>query len=251
MFPNQEKITFVLLPGLNGTDGLFSDFMALAPLGTHLVALSYPVDQELGYKELTDWICEQLSKISGKLVLLGESFSGPLSLFVENRISERVVAVILTASFISPPRAEFFKLLPWHTAFALAKPLYSLRILLSDNSKSTSILKAIAIEKQKVHPRVLSHRVKQTLSVNAGEALIACKAPILYLQASKDLIVPKSALTEILRLASSVSVVEIPTQHFLLQSMPAEAWSAITQFMDTILKPTAHQSMSHGREIFP
>ena len=231
---SQETITIILMPGLNGTDGLFQGFIDEAPSCFQLVPLSYPTNKELTYEELTEWVCEKLSAISGKVILLGESFSGPLSLFVANRMPENIAAVVLVASFISAPRPAFLRMLPWSLGFTLTKPLYALRTLLSGNSKATSIIKAISAEMQKVSPSVLAHRVRQTLSVNAAHALAACKVPILYMQAAKDIVVPKSALRKILSVTSSVQVAVFPTQHFLLQSAPAEAWLAIERFVGSL-----------------
>lgn len=240
----QETIKFILLPGLNGTDGLFQTFMNQAPSNFQLMALSYPTDKELTYEELTVWVCEKISDVSGRLVLLGESFSGPLSLFVANKSTKNIVAVILVASFINPPRSSLLKALPWCLGFSITKQLYALCNLLSGNSKTVFVIKSISNELQKVNSRVLAHRVRQTLSVNATNALAACKVPILYMQASKDIIVPKSALRNIMSVRDSINLAVFPTQHFLLQSLPNESWLAISDFVNGLsanksLKDTA------------
>lgn len=241
---SQGKVKVILMPGLNGTDGLFQDFIKKSPEHFQPTALSYPTNKALTYEELTEWVCERLSAESEPMVLVGESFSGPLSLFVANKFPEKVIAVVLVASFVSPPRPALLKILPWSLGFALTKPLYALRTILTGNSKTTSIIKAISTEMQRVHPKVLAHRVRQTLSVNAASALAECKLPILYMQAASDIVVPKSALIKILCIKSSVQVAVFPTQHFLLQSAPHEAWLAISEFVGSLppnksLKPTA------------
>lgn len=240
MKAHSESVTFVLMPGLHGTAGLFQAFLAQAPENVQAVPFSYPCNDALTYEELTEWVCQQLVTISGPLILLGESFSGPLSLFVAQSLRERVVAVILVASFVTPPRPAIFKLLPWTLGFALVKPLYAVRRRLVRSAENSAIIAAISTELRKVSPRVLAHRVHQTLSVSAENALALCPVPILYLQAEHDKVVPASALRKILRINSSVSVVVFPVQHFLLQSVPVEAWSAITQFIaDGPHDPTA------------
>lgn len=231
---SQGKVKVILMPGLNGTDGLFQDFIKQSPEHFEPVALSYPTNEALTYEELTEWVCKKLSGESAPVVLVGESFSGPLSLFVANKIPENIIAVVLVASFISSPRPAFLKALPWSLGFALTKPLYALRTVLSGSSKATYIIKAISAEMQKVQPKVLAHRVRQTLSVNAANALAACKLPILYMQAASDIVVPKSALRKILSITSSVKVAVFPTQHFLLQSAPNEAWLAISEFVGSL-----------------
>ncbi|KAF0815177.1 hypothetical protein IGB42_00254 [Andreprevotia sp. IGB-42] len=125
---SSSKTTIVLMPGLNGTAGSFQDFATIAPAAHEVIAFTYPTDTALNYEELTDWVLERLSCLEGPIVLIGESFSGPLSLFVASRLQQNVVAVILVASFVQPPKSALFKLLPWQTGFSLTRPLYALRV---------------------------------------------------------------------------------------------------------------------------
>ena len=57
------------------------------------------------------------------------------------------------------------------------------------------------------------------------------RLPILYLQASKDLIVPASAARLVQDLAPQTELVRIAGSHFLLQSKPAVALGHIQQFI--------------------
>lgn len=231
MQTGQRKVTILLLPGLHGTEALFANFISRCPDSFEAIAFSYPPNQIMSYKELTKWLCERIENISGPLVLVGESFSGPLSLFVANQSSNEILAVILVASFIYPPRPSFFKWLPWEFGFSITKPLYALRSRLSRNLLTSSVIHDISMELQKVNPSVLAHRVREILAVDAGAALRSCHIPILYLQAGRDRIVPKSALQRIWGISTAVEAVSFPTPHFLLQSAPQQAWSAIHRFI--------------------
>ncbi|SMC27955.1 Alpha/beta hydrolase family protein [Andreprevotia lacus DSM 23236] len=223
--------TFVLMPGLNGTAGSFVDFVAAAPPQCATLALTYPADERLGYAELTDWVCTRLADVPGPLVLLGESFSAPLSLLVANRQGQRVMAVVLVATFVLPPRAGPVGWLPWRTGFALTRPLYALRGWLAGDLATARIIAINSAELQKVAPAVLAHRVRQTLAVDATDALRQCTCPLLYLQAAHDLVVPASALARIRRIAPDIQVAVLPTQHYLLQAAPAQAWAVIRRFL--------------------
>jgi len=47
------NVTVVLLPGLNGTDGLFQPLLDVAPDGIDVLPVSYPTPESKTYEELT------------------------------------------------------------------------------------------------------------------------------------------------------------------------------------------------------
>ncbi len=219
------------MPGLNGTDGLFKPLVDAKPSHFETITLPYPTDRTLSYKELTSYITTQLKQVEGEYVLVGESFSGPLSLFVANKKPTHLVGIILVASFIQSPNIKLTEFLPWHTGFTLTKPLYKIRMLLS-TGKNLSFIKAIATEMEKVMPFVLVDRIKSIFAVDASEALRNCPVPIAYFRGTKDWVVPKRNLSKILSIRKDINVYEFPTQHFLLQAAPTDAWSAISDFLE-------------------
>jgi len=76
------EITLILLPGLNGTTGLFDPLIEYAQDHFEVLPISYPVNEEKTYSELTSYVEDQIKSVKGRYIILGESFSGPISLFV-------------------------------------------------------------------------------------------------------------------------------------------------------------------------
>jgi len=222
-------VSVVLLPGLNGTEGLFNPLLEFKPDGIETIVISYPTQEKKTYRELSYYILSELETITGSYVLLGESFSGPIALFVAQSNPNGLIGVILAASFISAPQTKLLKYLPWNFGFSLAKPIYGVRRLFS-NRKHAILLRLISKEIEKVAPKVLSHRIQLIFAVKADRALINCKVPILYLRGKHDYIVPKKNLDKIVELKNNVEVTEFNTQHLVLQSAPEEAWAAISEF---------------------
>ena len=225
----KEKITIILLPGLNGTAGLFDPLVELAPGEFNVICISYPTHDVKSYGELTSLVMSELKLIQGNYILIGESFSGPISLFISHQKPKGLLGTILVATFISAPNLKIGRYLPWKLGFMLAKPLYALRIALS-RGRSTSILKATSLELQKVLPKVLAYRIQQVFSVNAETELKECIVPMAYFHGKYDFVVPKWNLERILNIKPSIKVVSFDSQHFLLQSRPIEAWAAISAF---------------------
>jgi len=223
------KTTLILLPGLNGTTGLFNPLIDCVQESFEVFPVSYPLNEEKTYPELTSYVLEQIKSVKGKYIILGESFSGPISLFVSAEKPEGLIGLVLVATFITAPSFKVGRFLPWKIGFSLTRPLYSIRLALSKD-ENQSLISRISTEMQKVSPQVLSSRIKQIFSVDASESLRNCGVPVVYFRGTRDYVVPKKNLIEILAVKSDIKVVEFKAQHFLLQSQPQQAFIAIKRF---------------------
>ncbi len=66
-------VTLVLLPGIDGTGSLFSEFIdALGP-DVETIVVSYPADQSQSYSDL-ETVARSFLPINKPYLLLGESF---------------------------------------------------------------------------------------------------------------------------------------------------------------------------------
>lgn len=225
-----EKITLVLLPGLNGTVGLFDPLLSVATKEYELMVISYPTHQVKSYEELTKYVSEEIGSINGRFVLVGESFSGPIAILLSAKKIRGLIGTILVATFASPPYFSLAKYLPWTLIFKLAKFGYWMGIKFSDTKKS-SILKAASMELQKVSPVVLAARTRAALTINVCRELQKIKVPLIYFSAKYDMVVPKWNLRKILKINPDTKVETFNTNHFLLQSAPQQAWDAIDKFI--------------------
>ena len=225
------KTTLVLLPGLNGTTGLFNPLIESVQDEFNVLPIAFPTQEKRTYQELATDIMAQLADIKGKYIILGESFSGPLSLFISERKPSGLIGLVLVATFIKAPNLKLGRFLPWTIGFSLAKPLYSVRLAIS-KKENQSLISAISTELQSVSPSVLSHRIEQIFAVNATESLRNCEVPVVYFRGTKDYVVPKKNLNEILSIKPDVKVVKFNAQHFLLQSNPAQAYREIKRFAE-------------------
>jgi pimeloyl-ACP methyl ester carboxylesterase len=98
------------------------------------------------------------------------------------------------------------------------------------------ILKAVS----KVTPEAFRARLRAVFSVDVTIELAAVEAPILYLRAREDAVVPAAAAELIKKIqpGSKVEVVDAP--HCLLQAAPERAAQIISTFVEAIgdLQPT-------------
>lgn len=232
----EKTVTIVLMPGLNGTHGLFKPLLNALPSEYKALKLSYPTDKKQSYEELSQYVLSEIQTINGYFILLGESFSGPLSIIVASHRPRGLIGIVLSATFVSAPNYKLGRLLPWTLAFYLSKPLYAIRAAFA-KEKNIQFIQAISDELNKVCSNVLADRIKSVFNVNVRELFKNIDYPILYLRGKKDYVVPKKNLDTILSLKPQTKVVELDASHFLLQSNPKQSVQAIVSFIETIPFP--------------
>ena len=120
---------FILLPGLDGTGDLFAPLLAVIPRNLSARVIAYPCERRLSYDELFGLIENQLAA-ENNVILLAESFSGPLALRYASIHPERVQAVILCASSIQSPMPKWLGIFARQAVFHLPLPAIVLRHLL-------------------------------------------------------------------------------------------------------------------------
>jgi len=77
----------------------------------------------------------------------------------------------------------------------------------------------------------LRARMRAVLAVDVSDRLAACDTPILYLRATRDRLVPRTAAELVAKIRPSTKVVELDAPHFLLQTEPAQAAREIAAFV--------------------
>ena len=233
---NLSSYNLILLPGLDGTGLLFEPFLRSFPHPEQVIVIKYPSSKKLDYNELADYVKKQIPD-SKDFILLAESFSGPIT----HRVADHkgLAGVILCASFLSCPRPVLYKLLsflPCRFLFKIPLPDYIIRILGFGKNCPPSTLslfrQAIAI----VDTVILEYRFRLLAQVDELFEIRKIRVPILYLRASRDMLVPKSCGDLLLTINPSVRIQEIPGTHFLMQSSPDEARETILGFMRSLEK---------------
>jgi len=218
----------VLLPGLDGTAKLFNRFIAAAPPDVSLAALALP-SEDLTYEQLADRIDSTLPE--GQIVLVAESFSGPLALALTER---RIFAgVVLCNSFVVAPRPWALRWLALPALFTLPLPDFLLRRYMVGAGADDALVRALAAAVASVPSAVLASRVRSVLTVDAMNAFARSAVPILYLRGTEDRLVPDSAVRG-MAAARHFPIARVPGPHLLLQANPVGAWEAILPFLDSL-----------------
>lgn len=223
--------TLVLLPGLDGTEIFFGPLLAHLPPWIEPVVVTYPSSGSNAYEELLP-VVERAVDGLADFAVLGWSFGGPLALMLAARRPAQVSAVVLASSFVTPPRP---KLVPWRFAavgpvIATVRALRRTRLLLPGQSTS-AFREAKARTWRRVDSWLLAKRVRAVLGVDARDPLAQCSASMLYIAATRDEVIPRASLDQVLAIAPRTQVTNIDGPHFALFTNPGAAAARIADFL--------------------
>lgn len=225
--------TIVLLPGLDGTATLFAPLQA--QLEGRATTIAYPSDVPLGYDALEERVREALP--SGETILVvAESFSGPLGIRLAAAPPPGLAGVLLVASFArSPLPAPAWlgrALLPAFSRLPTPHGLVADRLL--GPAPPPALASALQAAIQQTAPAVLAGRMQAVLELDVTAQLTGARRPLGYLQAQQDRVVPGRCGQALVRLQPKLQLQRIPGPHLLLQREPEACAEALERWWATL-----------------
>ncbi len=222
----------ILLPGLHGTDELWGPLLAAMPAEVPRTMVRYPTDRVLSRGELVALIEAAIPRL-GPLVVMAESFSGPLAVEFAARNAGRVQSLVLCATFVRPPWPAWLCRCAAAMARYFMRPLMYLRGLLPDRIADATVGRAAQDALRVVLPEVVASRLEIIAAADCCQLLQTIRAPVLYLQASRDIVIRRRCLRQIQELRPDVQLRVIESSHMVLQRRPREAWAAVAALVDS------------------
>ncbi|NHZ43174.1 alpha/beta fold hydrolase [Massilia aquatica] len=224
-------VTVVLLSGMDGSGDLSAGFIAALGPGVETIVVSYPSSPALGYAGLTDYARMQLP-LDRPFVLIGESFSGPVAIALAASKPPGLIGLALCCTFARNPRPLLAPLKPlvgmlpmWPVLTPLIAPF------LLGFGAPAALRHALRRALDKAPPARLRLRLKEVMAVDYTAHAHSVAVPVLYLQATRDWIVPASASRLLSTLCPDWRLVAIPGPHLLLQRAPEQAASTVNTFV--------------------
>jgi pimeloyl-ACP methyl ester carboxylesterase len=222
----------VVLPGLDGTATLLSDFVeATGTTFDSVVTVSYPRDHALSYAELGTLTRQSLPK-QGSYFLLGESFSGPIALSIAANPPPGLAGLILSTTFaenpvgLLRPFASFM-----HFAPVRAVPVSVLSWWLLGRWSTPKLRESLGKALASVASVVLRARAASALRANVTGCLGEISLPVLYLRASEDRLLYSAVGDQLLLAIPHATLVTIEGPHLLLQASPKGCAKAVAAFV--------------------
>ena len=209
---------------MDGTGDLFSPFLQALPRCQAVRVVSYPADRAANYPALERHVVDSLPA-GEPIMIVAESFSGPIALRLSANRSLKLRAVVVVCSFASRPlgfSGAIFARLPLSCLFRLRIPPLLLRRFLLGNKANEELVKGTVAAISSVRPDVLAGRLREALTSRycAGPILPATRVVALFSQ--KDRLLGRRARKSITEAVPCVGMQALDAPHFALQAAPGQ-----------------------------
>ncbi len=226
--------TLVILPGLDGTGLFFAPLTSCLPEGMSTQVVSYPADLVMSFQEHVDFARQQLPE-DRPFVLLAESFSGPVSLQLLAEPPDNLRGVIFVATFARHP-SPFLLDAACHMPQSLLLKLFTTPLLsrgLCLGGAPADAVKLFQRALLSVKQKVLSRRL-QILANLPPPPETTFSGPALYIQASRDRLVPPRAAEALARHLPQLRVERVAGPHIILLAQPENGARLISAFFSDL-----------------
>lgn len=218
-------MVLVLLPGLDGTGILFEPFLECLPQEIKTKVISYPVNKELSYADLVQYVKERLPEED--FILLAESFSGPIAFLLAQTPSENFKSIIFVASFLTTPQPKLLKAITKLPLFSLSIPKVFIKHLLLGSRVDDKTISLFVESLKRVPANILKFRLDQILKLDLhGEIKeISCR----YIQAKNDKLVPSKSMEQFRVIFRDLKIFSVESSHFIMQAQPQKCADIIVK----------------------
>jgi pimeloyl-ACP methyl ester carboxylesterase len=215
---------------MDGTGDLFAPLVAALGPKVRTIVVRYP-NEPLDYASHEE-IARAALPVGQPFILLGESFSGPIAISIAASSPVGLRGYVLCCSFVRSPRRVLGCLRPLFGLFSphLVPNVITTNLLMGRFS-TAELQQLHGSTLRRVSQPALAARLSALASVDVRSTLRRVGLPALYLRATEDRLVPRSAAELFARLSSNARVVDVEGPHFLLQARPEAAAQAILAFV--------------------
>ena len=220
----------VLLPGLDGTGALFAPLLQVLPKDLLAMPVAYPESLER-FDEYVEFVAAAL-RGTADVVLVAESFSGPIAVSILRKPPPNLRAIVLVATFTTAPRA-LLRNVSMMIPNALIRTFVpaALKWFCANGNTAPEVLKLAKEAVSRVPIETLKGRLRLLgeLPTDLQSLLDKTKLPVLVLEPTQDRLVPTHGFVSCV--GPSAQMQRIAGPHFLLQSCPKECCRAIETFL--------------------
>jgi pimeloyl-ACP methyl ester carboxylesterase len=230
---SSNNIKLVLLPGLDGTGDLFNPFITQFPDPGNIITITYPTDRFIPFEALPDYIISRLPN-DQPLILLGESYSGPVAALLASKNKLDVRGVIFVATFAHFPKSflkTISQVIPLSWFLRLPIPNFMIRLVCFGRWNTPTLARMLRKSIKANQPKILAQRARSGTNLDVRDALLNIDVPCLYLLASQDKLVADNAVTDFKTHVRDLTIHKVEGPHFILQTQPTVCFRLVADFI--------------------
>jgi len=184
---------------------------------------------------LDDHVDQALSQMppDDALVLVAESFSGPIAVKLASQHIPRIKALVLAATFTTSPSRMLSILSPsmLDKLLSLPMPDLAVRSLLLGNSAPPPLIEDLRTSIREAGVETLAHRLSLLAHLDVTDELSLIDVPTCIIQAMQDRLLSPRAIIPFEKHIKNLTIRVIDGPHFILQAKPWESAQAILEFL--------------------
>lgn len=217
----------LVLPGMDGGAELSTRFRAeLAP--DDVVGVEYGTDEPVGYDTLLLYVRSLVDASAEPVVVVAESFSGPIAIRLAAAAPRQLRGVALVATFASPVAWPGWRHLARPSLFSVPPPAFAVRRSMLDATASDEEVRQVLAAIARPEPRVMSRRLREVLTVDVRADLERCRLPMAALRATRDRLLDRRRFVRV------PNTQDIEAPHLVLFARPERAAEAVRAFVDNV-----------------
>ncbi len=223
----------VLLPGLDGSGELFERLARLLRPYLNVTVIRYPSDAKMTYADYVRFVAERIG--ARPVILLGESFSGPVAVLAAATPGTNVRGLVLAATFVKSPWPGWLVRLAAYRVQPLAsRPL--LNWILMGRRRDPELSAKMKEVLSRLPPEVRVARLEAVSRVDVERHFRDGHCLALVLCGKHDWLVPGSKLSAAAReRRMPCEVHEFDAEHLVLQTAADEAAQRIRAFAEKLV----------------
>ncbi|MFD0894587.1 alpha/beta hydrolase [Luteolibacter ambystomatis] len=217
---------------MDGTDVLSREFAGGDWHGHPVTVLPIPKEGAQDYESLVTALAPQLPE--GPLVLIGESFSGPIAMKLAKRERGRVEALVIAGGFCASPAPAGLALVPLRPLFLLPPPAIFLKKYLAGPEATHELVESLGAAIRSVPSATLSARAEVILALQESDCPSFESLPVLLVQAHHDEVLSWESQSRLERHFPEADSVWIESPHLLLATNPDVCREAVVEFLSRV-----------------
>ena len=233
--PGKTVKRLIVLPGMDGTGRLLKPFVESLRYRADIHLFDYPTHEIQSYEDIINNVEAVLPRNVEDFAILAESFAGPIALSLAQKEIPGLRALILVVTFGATPRHPLLQLtraLPMKKLLSLPVPRKFARSMMLGGSAPDGALDKLLEVFHMIPPEVLVSRLDEMRRLRLDQKVI--DLPAMYIQATKDLLLPDNALEDLKALVPDIEIHRIEGPHLILDTQPLTCARLVAGFLDAL-----------------